>query len=554
MNSAGAARPASSHLRASFALVLLVSAWMIFLNQGLVIGDSDDWDHVIGAHEASWRTLVTNFLTPWSRSENWSGYNDVTDQVLHRRIVLALLHKMTLSTLGFHPFPFYFVTKVLFFTALIVLLYFLLCRATDSQVFAFWGCAFFMLLPVHYMHLFWLSDTSVNAQVFILMGLFGYVWMLEASGEGGVRRSAIGACLLLMGGYLGMRTRDNAMILPVVAGIHALWNHAGWKGRRMTWLALMGILAFIVFQLVPVEHWRDAPRLPSQFRWESIQRLVWRNYANQYEDEPVSALFSTESVIPVSIARALGFFGLWTLFIYLAIYIWMLIVGRVPRPAGPVISLCLLWVLLEIFLMGFFLPEPRYYSSTMIPLTVLSVFVIHQVVRFFRPAWKKLLLLPPLFCFVWNSFVVNLSHIFFLRTLRDSSYHQMHEAAKTVYRDQFPNVPMTPAALAHYYCVHCSREPYAGPRIGPVLFHADIGLQDWNKAPGGHPQDFDRFARAGSPYALTFSRDPFAALANVSVLASIPGYREDSWFYRFYQRYKKKKPPVLYVLKWREES
>ena len=80
--------------------------------------------------------------------------------------------------------------------------------------------------------------------------------------------------------------------------------------------------AVIALQIIPVNALFQAGDSRFPVFWGShILRMLFRNYDAGYDDEPVSAFFSLEQLWPVSIARTFGFFPLWTLVIFLGLYL-----------------------------------------------------------------------------------------------------------------------------------------------------------------------------------------------------------------------------------------
>ena len=544
--------------RSLTALIIFIVGflWMFLLIQGLPIGDHDDWDHLVAAKEAPRNEILLNLLSPWSRSAFWHGRGDLFDQVLHERVFFTLTLKSIEKIFGFTPFPFYFFYKALFFPSVLVLVFLLLEDLTHSTRFSVAGCLLYAFFPVHYMHLFWICDFIAMVHFFMLAAIYLFIRMWrnldEEKSFEEFRRLLVPFLFL---GWLAMKSKVPALVLPLSVGLSALTRLNHWKKQKGKLSLLFGVLALLVLTVVPLEHLQDAKRAPSSFHWENVRRMALRNYANQYEDEPRSAFFSTESVIPVSMARNLGFFVLWNAVLFLLIYLirWR---GSEKKKksqyffAPPLARLSLIWMVMETLCMGMFDADPRYFSGTLIPVTFLLVHLTHGVYQTFLSPWNKRWMILPTASLIAN-LVFNFPHILFLRTHIGARYEQIFNSTKIIYHDQFPDKPLDSYPLALYGCLHCvPPESSKHPRLKNVIYYSDLGPKSWNKSETGALEDWKRYREGGAVYYVSFRKEFLVATPGLKSLATVPGYNPRSLFYQLYLKNKRKKPTPLYILKW----
>src|SRR3989338_8069511 len=218
--------------------------WIVFLIQGLPLGDLDDWDHILFAQDASWKTLLENIFRPWSASPFWYGQGSFFDHAIHERVIPTFLLKSISSLFGLHSFALFFLYKALFFAGTCTLLFLLLRRMTRSNTFAFCGVLFFALIPVHYFHVLWISDPVTIVHFFVLAGLWAYLKILANVESKGSFQHFIFKCLaLLIIGWIGMKSKSPALILPLIVGMHVIWQMQSWKGQRLKWTCLLAVCA-----------------------------------------------------------------------------------------------------------------------------------------------------------------------------------------------------------------------------------------------------------------------------------------------------------------------
>ncbi len=361
-------------------IFLAAGLWLIFLTQGLPVGDPDDWDHVLAASDLSWSTLIKNFSIPWSQSTLWSGQVDRMNEVLHRRLFRSFILKGSVDLFGYHAFPFYFFSKVLFFSGTVTILFLLIHSITSSYFASFAGTVFYFFVPAHYTHVLWLSDPDTIVHFLMVLGIFIYLKILKRLDQND-HPSGIFIVALIAIGWTAMKTKESALILPLALGFYTLIHLFQSRKRLKEHFILISIFAFLAFFIVPISVLKNqSSGSPLHFNFDVLNRLIFRNYRCGYEDEQVSAFFSTLSVWPVSIARTFGFYLLWALVASVILYLIRRTHKKYIFFGDHLPGICFLWVLIWLFFAGTFQPDPRYFSGVMIPLTILSVQLFHQVI------------------------------------------------------------------------------------------------------------------------------------------------------------------------------
>ncbi|MDD5217230.1 MAG: hypothetical protein PHS88_03910 [Candidatus Omnitrophica bacterium] len=538
----------------ALAVFLGTLAWMVFLTQGLPIGEHDDWDHFVMTREAPFKTLLGNCLKPWSASMSWQGYCDVSDQVYHRRVLPSVLFRCVNKVFGYHFSAYFFFLKDIFFAGVALMLFLLLFQLTQSRLLSLAGTVFYLTLPVHYMHLMWMSDTIVLVHFFVLFAVWCYLGLVRNMEESGPWPKFLGGLILFwLAGVLAIKSKSPAAILVMLLGTYTVLSVPRLFQHKLKLLMLFLALGALCLVIIPVEHLRDATQMPTVYRWENSCRMVFRNYGTEYEDEPVSAFLNWDSIIPVSIPRNLGFLPLWITVALMIVYG----AGRAFRSvakenrflAHPLAVIALIWFALEIALMGYFDAEPRYFSGTFLPITLLLMRLLYCDLRMWKGLWRWGLVAIGLAALIW-SFVFNLNHIFFLRTRKGAYYEQRVGAARVIYQDQFPDDNRGWDPIGKFQCLKCVEPGYAGPRIEKYLYYSVLPPLDWNKDSSGDVGRFAEFAQKGAVYYLTNDPVLFQGNPNVTLLSSVDGCTRDSLFYHLYLKAKRKKPPPLLVYKW----
>ncbi len=537
------------------------AAWGIFLTQGLPFGDLDDWVLVKISKDTPWSELIANTLTPWSRSEYWFNQVNLFDQISCKRILNGIALKFAEGTFGIQFFPFFFFTKVLFFAGTCTLFSLFVYEVTRSPGFTLCGAIFFCLVPAHYSHALWISDPATIAQFFIILSFWIFYRIAQNLNQQGPIRTFLGLWgMLFLAGYLGIKTKEPALILPLTVGVYTVLHAMQWKTQKLKWGLLILLAGFLVLQIVPLEH-LGAKRQGFNFSFENISRMLFRNHTQGYEDEPVSAFFSLQHIWPVSIARTFGFFSLWSLAACAAIYgmarFWNPSARERGTPAAgvsirfldhPLVSICALWALIEISLMGLFQPEPRYFSITMIPLTLLALRLVWCTAQILPRKANQIFLAIALFCWGWST-LVNASHCAWQRMKVGQRFNRYLYSAQKIYQDvsSAPEKAQDLWNVGKFYCpAYVVKNPQR-PRMEDVVYFAELPWSSWNKTEDGALQDFERFAKKGAVYYVTSDSAKLAAYPRARLITTVSGINEKSLCERILYALKGKNPPPLYI-------
>ncbi len=525
--------------------------WFLFLAQGLPIGDLDDWTLTLIAKKTPWKELFSNLLLPWSKSAYWFDQVNLYDQIAHKRIVNGIILKLVQTIFGVHFFPFYIFAKGLFFSGTVTLVFILIKRLTQSFSFALAGAFFFALIPAHYAHVLWIADPITISQFFIVFGIWLFYELLLHFDK---NKIDIKFLLLLIGmfmaGWLGIKTKEPGLIFPLIVAAYLLTNFQSFKSKKLKLILTLSLISLIIFQIVPIEH-LNAPVQDFTYHFSNISRMLLRNYRVGYEDEPTTAFFSTNLIWPVSIARTFGTYSLWALVLFVFLY---LVQVRSRSTATlflshPLARICVLWVLIEIILTGFFQPEPRYFSGTMVPISLLVIRLIWCVTSTQKRYWKSFLLAVALFCWGWTTFYMNLQHVIWLRTQIGLRCNRLFKTAQFLYEDVNRHQASSIDNVSRFYCPSYALDSIKRPRMEDVVYFADLYYESWNKTKDGSLADYDRFAKMGAVYYITYDANKFSGSPHVALASVLTGINNESFFENIVYRLKRKTPGSLYIFK-----
>lgn len=527
--------------------------WMLFLVQGLPIGDLDDWALIFISGQVPWQELGTNFVTPWSKSDFWFNQSDLFDQIRHKRIFNGLVLKFTQDVLGFRFFNFYLTTKVFFVAGIMTLVYLLISAITVSSLgITLAAFAFFFLIPAHYAHFLWIADPITIALFFVTLGMCCFYKFVS-----GLERGQLLTKLwpwivgILLAGWFGIKTKEPALIFPVTAGAYLMLHWRQWKSRWPLAALVLCLFAVIMLQLVPIE---KPPAQGFHYSLTNIKRMLLLNYSQGYDDETRPAFFSLEALWPVSMARTFGFFSLWGLVLFAFLQAGGRLFHRASTPAffdHPLARLSALWVVIELLLMGLFQPEPRYFSGTMIPVTLLAARLVWCVLQSWRGAWRKALMFFALFCWGWTVLGLNFQHVVSLRIFLGQRSNRLYETARAVYSDFFKKEPGSIVDVATFYCAPNVLKKVSRPRMDDVVYYADdLYYKRWDKTEDGSLDDFKRFAEEGALYYITSYPEKFDDFQEAKLAAKLPSISRGSLFEFLRYSMKKKKPAPVYIYKY----
>lgn len=536
------------------ALYLLVFTWITVLTQGLPIGDFDDWDNMLLAQDLSWEQLGTNFVLPWTKSIHWDGQSGRYNAAANRRTFRTIVIKWVESFSGLNSWPQYIASKAVFFSASCVLLFMTLCGGVSRLPVSAALLFFYIFIPAHYPHLFWISDPVTMVHAFVLGGFACFLGLERRLRE---NREGAGSFGLLAGlfifGWFGIKTKEPALILPLCVLIYVLLNLHEWKRNKPLFAALLFILGVLFFQIVPVEHLGTSTQEGTfRFEWDTVRRLLFRNYQCGYEDEKSFSLFSLEMTWPVSIARTFNFFFLWFILASAALY---LLRRRADSSAAflsnTMVRLSLIWLAFEFLFMGRFQPDPRYFSGTMIPLTVLTARLIEcTLVRLSKGRRFYLGVGAALLCV---TVLVNIKHILYLRELVGQRAGRFYKTAETIYKDAYPESNPSKRDIALFYSSTYVPDP-EHPRIGNHTYFIPMGYDSWSQTGTPDPETFRTSGAEGRRYMVLYEGQKLAPHPNIKLVKEISGINEESLIEKFLYRLKNKRPEALYIYKWDDEA
>ncbi|MFH1800844.1 MAG: hypothetical protein ABH891_08405 [Candidatus Omnitrophota bacterium] len=528
--------------------------WIVILVQGLPVGCLDEWAMTSIAQQTSWSDFGKHLVLPWSQSAYWFNQVAFYDQVCLKRIVHGILLKFTQSLFGLHSFPYFLITKVFFFCGIVTLVFLFMTYVTGSLGLSLAGAVFFLLIPAHYCHVLWIADPYTIAIFFVTLSMWFFYKFVSALDKGEPLRNLFPWIAgLFVAGWFGIKTKEPALIFPVVAGAYLLIYCRHWKGRGKVVLSVLFLLVLIAFQIVPIEH-LNAPVQRLGYHVSSITRFLFRNYQVGADNEPTTAFFSLEALWPVSIARTFGFFSLWGIILFALIHGAGRIFRRSSTPSffsDPLIRFSAVWVGIEILLVGFFQPEPRFFTSIMIPLSLLSVRLVSCVLNSWQGFVRKILTLAAIFCWVWSAFYLNFQQVITTRIVTGMRNNRLFETARVIYSDIHKDKSPSISDVATFYCPAYALKKIVRPRIDDVVFFADnLYVQCWNKTEDGSLDDFKRFAKTGAVYYVTTDPKKFSGFPDATLVGKVTGINEGSKFEVLRYLKKKKKPAIERVYKY----
>ncbi len=533
------------------ALLLIFSAcfiWLTFLTQGLPIGDPDDWDHVLAATDLPWKTLLSNLITPGSKSTIWSGQINRMNEVLNQRLFRSIALKAVQCVFNFKSFPYYLFSKVLFFSGTLTLLFYLIFKLTRSYWIAFAACLFFTAVPAHYAHVLWLSDPDTIAQFWMILSLFFFLQVV-GSLEEGKNKWTKALFFFFAAGWLAMKTKESALVLPLSVGTFSFFQLLKQRQYKKEFLLCLLICFFLAFLIIPVSGLFAANQPPASFKFETVTRLVFKNYTCGYDDESALAFFSLKQVWPVSIARTFGFYLLWTFVIFTFLYGIKSKFKIKPSDLHKkaLIWICLLWILFWAFFVSSFQPDPRYFSGVMIPVTILAAYFSGLVINTWTGVVKIGLISLIVFALSSNVFE-NIQHIIFLRTQIGQRSNRFLNLAQIIFEDQYG--PAKISEIGRYYSAEYIQNPNSQSRIKDRTYYVKMDYGLWNRSEHPNLEEFEVYAKKGYSYYVTLNKDPVNINNHVRLIKTISGINENSLFERLTYQLKRKTPQPLYVLKW----
>ncbi|HOW58884.1 MAG TPA: hypothetical protein PLO78_04060 [Candidatus Omnitrophota bacterium] len=545
---------ARSIVFAASIVFVVVLAWTVILFQGMPASDLDDWDKVIMARDVSWRDFSNSFLTPWSQSSNWVGQTNRDDEVRYKRIVLPIILKMVQQCFGPNFFAMYFFTKGLFFAGAVTILFVLLTQAVP-WIFAVIGTLCFVLVPAHYSHALWVADSATIAYFFLFVGIF-FLLAIQKNMSSQGSRIQFGSLLLgmFLTGWFGIKAKELTLVLPLLVFLFSLAHFRSWKSAPLRYLALNIAMGIVAFQIVPITHLSAGSMPGLGFKWSTISRLLFLNYECGYDNELRSAFFSWDHVFPVSIARTLSFFMLWSVVIMSLVFLWRKWIARDREResffANDVVRICALWLIVELPFLGMFQPDPRYFSGTMAPILVLISRLFYCALKSFKrwPAWMLgFFLILALGFNIWE----NVQNVSSLRIMIGKKMNYLLESSRLILQDVQQVKVSDNLTVGKFYC-SLPREQANDKKISDYTYYVDLGFGMWNKVPEGKdgPEDFREQAQQGYRYYATFHNPDFSKMPEVKLLGAVDGINHSSLLEKLIYMKKKKHPAILKIFKF----
>ncbi len=554
MNMSGSSRFKGRTAFTAIVVFCLVLVWAAFLLQGLPASDLDDWYRVLSARETPWHVYATSFLRPWSLSQGWDGQTEVLDGIHTKRLLPLILLKFSQECFGLNPFAMYFFTKAVFFAGTVTVFFILLSQITP-WLFAVLGTIVFALIPVHYTHILWLADAVTPCYFFLFLGIWAFSKIQKNISNGG-RGKEFGALLALVFliGWTGIKTKEPMLVLPIVVFLHTLFNFRSCGKSPLKVLFLNLAMAFVAFQVVPITNLGHGSVPSINFNLKTLGRMLFLNYGSGYDDEIRTAFFSWNHVFPVSIARALGFFALWSAIISIMVLVLRKKNGQNGETVSfwkdPLVPICGLWFLAEIPFLAMFQPDPRYFSGTMAPIIILVTRLAYCAIANSGPRLKKILLLLWIVSAGFN-IAENVQSCISVRIMLGRKLNYFLETSRVILRDLRKQETAGDLEVGQFY---------ASPRqtgkneeaIEKYVFYAELGFEGWNQVPLGQDslENFSRQAPAGYLYYITNKNLDLSAYSRIRQIGTVDGINQKSLFEKLIYSKKKKRPAVMKVYKY----
>ncbi|MFA5158918.1 MAG: hypothetical protein WC484_00225 [Candidatus Omnitrophota bacterium] len=532
----------------------LTLSWSVLLFQGLPASDIDDWDKIILARETPWSQFASSFLTPWSQSHNWVGQTDRYDEVQYKRIVLPMFLKFSQQCFGLNPFAMYFLTKGIFFAGCVMFVFLMLAQIVP-WLYAILGTLVFLFVPAHYSHVLWIADTVTLCYFFLFLGIWiFYKIQKNIFNQGSNRQFRWMLFALFVTGWIGIKAKEPMLVLPMTVFLSSVACFQSWKQAPVKYLSMNVAMALVAFQIIPVMYLNGGALPNVHFDLTTISRLLFRNYECGYDNEVVSTFFSWDHVFPVSIARTLGFFMLWTIIITGSVFIWRRYIAKSKDViffwSHPMVRICGVWFLAELPFLGMFQPDPRYFSGTMAPLIVMIARLSYCAVKGGGRSWGIGLLLLWTFSVGFNIFE-NAQNSLSVRIMLGRKLNYFWGTARTIFKDMGGGKPVDDLAVGKFYCSLDSYRDRPGAIKNHLYYALGLSYDGWNKVKLDHDSidDFKFQSKKGYAYYVTIKELDVSGKPEIKQIGTVNGINKDSLLERWLFKKKKKRPAVLRVLK-----
>ena len=532
----------------------LALVWCVFLFQGMPASDLDDWYKTLTARQIPWDTYLSTFFRPWSLNPHWDGQTDALDGIHTKRVLSAILLKLSQQFFGLSPFAMYFLTKGIFFAGCVSIIFLLLIEVVPWP-YAVLGTLVFLFVPAHYLHALWIADAATLCYFFLFLGaLIFHTIQKNIREEGSQKQFAWLLLTLFAAGWTGIKAKESMLALPLIAFIYSLISFRSWRQAPFKWFLLNAAMAFVAFQIVPITNLNSGAFPSAHFNLGTITRLFFRNYDCGYDNEAVSAFFSWEHVFPVSVARTLGFFLLWAIVISLGFLGWRKGILKNKFAVSfwdhSLIRICTIWLLVEMPFLGMFQADPRYFSGTMAPIIVLLTRLAYCAIKEGGKFWGLGLLL------LWVvsagfSVYENSQNIISLRLNLGRKFNYLLESARMVLED-LKNQKVSDNLEVGKFYAGIQNNQIEAP-IKNHVFYADLGISydGWNRVPLGQNtfDNFKLYSKNGYKYYITVENLDLSGNTEIRQIGTVDGMNRCSLLERILSKKKKKRPAILRIYK-----
>ncbi len=385
----------------------------------------DDYYHISVAQEAPWSAIFRGFLSQQAPRDPLGA--GVVNHALSSRVGQTLAIKLQHGIFESEPLPYFFV-QIVFGGLSMVLLAWIVKALTDSTRWSVFAAFYYFLLPSALEHNLWLSDFAETVQLCILVTFISLYRLYKRRIVTKVRFGAPDALLITLSVFItlyALKSKSTAYVIPVMLAftfVYALW-HAG-KGRRL--LLAMGLLAVLGLLASPLlSQLRHA-----EIRLDRVFDMLLMNAKSGYETETSSAFFNLNSILPVSLARNIGFFFLWLAIFSSARLIWQ----RKAR-FRPEVLFVLVWLVVEISLFALVDSQIRYLTSAMLPAIILLTVLFSNTWRTLNAKTARTFFAIFFVAGILFLSINNLQHLVFLRNWKLGYFNELNKPTEIIYND-----------------------------------------------------------------------------------------------------------------------
>ena len=406
----------------------------------------DDYARIVNAKNASWVDIGQAFFS--GRQSFSLLQNSITS--LTDRIGQTLFLKILYNLFGERAVFYYYFQYGMGALTMAFLAYFSF-RLTRSLWLSMFAALFYFFLPPAFMHNIWLSDFAETVHVLILISFLLFLYLNRRYFRKGRLPDNAGGwaqiLLLILLGFLAFKTKPSGYIIPLVVVLFFLFPlHKAFFENKI----FLGIFIAVFICGMALFPYKTLGSL-HHYHLDSIFKMVFMNTANEFDFEKTSALFNFDSVIPVSLARILGFFIAWTAIV---LGVWRLCFCR-PLIISDEVRLLMIWLALEVAFFAVSSTEARYLTDSFLPLVMLLCVLFKHSLATTRPSiassavpreetrglddlkakFTRRAVVGILIAGLLFNTVNNVQHLIFLRNWRAGLRTVLHAPLNIVYND-----------------------------------------------------------------------------------------------------------------------